>query len=292
MHKPVLLGEVLDALRPAPGRLFVDATVGLGGHAEALLERLLPGGRLLGIDRDAAALELARRRLARFEGHFELVHGNFRGLAELAARRLGRGADGVLMDLGLSSYALERPERGFSFQLAGALDMRMDPSGGGPTAAELIARSRAEDLERILREYGEERYARRIARAIAERRRDLRTTGDLAALVEAVVPRREWRLHPATRTFQALRIAVNDELGALTAALSTLPRWLAPGGRVAIIAFHSLEDRIVKDAFRSYASAGEVSVLTRKPIRASAAEVADNPRSRSARLRVAERRAG
>jgi 16S rRNA (cytosine1402-N4)-methyltransferase len=291
MHKPVLLCEVLDALRPAPGKSFIDATVGLGGHAEALLERLVPGGRLLGVDRDADALELARRRLARFEGHFELVHGNFRDLPEHAARHLGRGADGVVMDLGVSSYQLQQAARGFSFQADGALDMRMDPSGG-PTAAELITRSRAEDLERILREYGEERYARRIARAIAERRRDLRTTGDLAALIEAVVPRREWRLHPATRTFQALRIAVNDEIGALEAALSTLPKWLAPGGRVAIIAFHSLEDRIVKNALRAYGAAGEMAVLMRKPVRASAAEVADNPRSRSARLRVAERRAG
>lgn len=291
MHTPVLLGEVLDSLRPSPGRWFIDATVGLGGHAEALLERLLPGGRLLALDADADALALARERLARFQGHFELVQGNFRHLAHHAARHFGRPADGVLMDLGVSSYQLQEPGRGFSFLLDGGLDMRMDPSQGR-TAGNLIARTDAAELERILREYGEERFARRIARAIVEHRWELRTTRDLADLVEAVVPRREPRLHPATRTFQALRIAVNDELAALGEALGALPQWLAPGGRVAVIAFHSLEDRIVKQTFRALAAAGEVTVVTRKPIRPSDQEVADNPRARSARLRVAERRAG
>ena len=291
MHTPVLLGEVLDSLRPTPGRRFLDATVGLGGHAEALLPGLLPGGWLLGLDRDPEALGLARERLAPFEGHFELVHGDFRDLAGHAARHLGRGADGVVMDLGVSSYQLREPARGFSFLVDGELDMRMDPTRGR-TAAELIAHTSAAGLERILSEYGEERYARRIARAVFERRRSLRTTGELARLVEAVVPRREPRLHPATRTFQALRIAVNDEMGALEAALSTLPQWLAPGGRVAVISFHSLEDRIVKQALRLHRAAGVVTVLTRKPIRPTADEVAENPRSRSARLRVAERRAG
>ncbi len=289
MHEPVLLAEVVEWLRPAPGKWLVDATVGLGGHASALLERLVPGGRLLGLDCDAEALALARERLKGFEGHFELVHGNFRDLAEHVARHSGRGADGVVMDLGVSSYQLEEPSRGFSFNLDGALDMRMDASRG-ITAAELIARSSAAELERIFRNYGEERYARRLARAVFERRKALRTTRDLAALIEAVVPTRERRLHPATRVFQALRIAVNDELGALEAALGTLPQWLAPGGRAAIIAFHSLEDRLVKRAFRDYERAGDVTVLTRKPVRPTAAEVAANPRSRSARLRVAERR--
>jgi len=267
---------------------MIDATVGLGGHAAALLERLVPGGFLLGLDRDAEALELARGHLAPFAGHFELVHGDFRDLAGHAARHLGRGADGVVMDLGVSSYQLERADRGFSFLADGPLDMRMDASQGRP-ASELLARSGERELERILRECGEERFARRIARAIAERRGRLRTTGDLAALVEAVVPRREPRLHPATRTFQALRIAVNDELGALEAALGTLPQWLAPGGRLAVISFHSLEDRIVKQALRGFASEGVVTVVTRKPLRPTAEEVAANPRARSARLRVAER---
>jgi 16S rRNA (cytosine1402-N4)-methyltransferase len=289
MHIPVLVHELVDWLRPMPGRLFLDATVGLGGHAEALLERLLPGGRLVGLDRDPEALVLARQRLARFAGHFDLVQGDFRDLAEHAARLLGRGADGVVMDLGVSSYQLERADRGFSFSLEGELDMRMDPTRGRP-AWELLAHSRAEALERILREYGEERYARRIARALAERRGRLRTTRQLAELIESVVPRREARLHPATRTFQALRIAVNDELGALEAALRSLPRWLAPGGRLGVIAFHSLEDRIVKQALRAHAAAGAVAILTRKPVRPTEEEVAANPRARSARLREAERR--
>ena len=288
MHLPVLVGEVLDLLRPGAGRRFIDATIGLGGHAEALLERLMPTGRLLGTDRDAEALAVARERLARFGDHLELVHGDFRQLADHAARLGGEGADGVVLDLGVSSYQLDTAERGFSFNLEGPLDMRMDPTAP-TTARTLLLRSSAAELERILRDYGEERYARRIARAIHEHRRDLRTTGDLASLVERVVPRREGRLHPATRTFQSLRIAVNDELGALDEALSTLPRWLAPGGRVAVIAFHSIEDRIVKRAFREHAAAGEVAIVTRKPVRPSEAEVAANPRSRSSRLRVAER---
>ena len=290
MHTPVLLGEVVDALRPMPGRWFIDATVGMGGHAEALLERLLPGGRLLGLDCDAEALEAAGKRLEPFRGHFELVHGNFRDLAGHAARHMGRPAEGVVMDLGVSSSQLAAPQRGMSFLLDGPLDMRLDPSQGR-TAADLIACSTAAELERIISEYGEERYARRIARAIAARRKGLRTTLDLAWTIEAAVPRREARLHPATRTFQALRIAVNDLLGALEAAMRSLPRWLAPGGRVAVISFHSLEDRIVKHALRAHAQAGEVTVVTRKPIRPSEAEVSANPRARSARLRVAERRA-
>jgi len=289
-HTPVMRREVVEFLRPAPGQRFIDATVGLGGHASALLERLVPGGWLLGLDRDSDALELARKELAPFEGHFELVHGNFRDLAEHARRLGSAGADGVAMDLGMSSFQIEGATRGFSFHSDGDLDMRMDPSQGR-TAAELLARISAPDLERILREYGEERYARRIARAIVERRRTLRTARDLAALVESVVPARERRLHPATRTFQGIRMAVNDELGALEAALSALPRWLAPGGRVAVISFHSLEDRIVKQTLRAHAAAGNVTLVTRKPLRPSAAEVAANPRSRSARLRVAERTA-
>jgi len=288
MHTPVLLGEVLGLLRPGAGQRFIDATMGLGGHAAALLERLLPGGWLLGIDRDAEALARARERLEPFRGHFELVHGNFRDLAKHAARLGGKGADGVVIDLGVSSCQLETAGRGFSFSADGPLDMRMDPSQGR-TAQELLMHSRADELERILREYGEERFARRIARAIAERRGELRTTRDLASLVERAVPRRERRLHPATRTFQALRIAVNDELGALEAALGTLPQWLAPGGRVAVISFHSLEDRIVKRMLREHAAAGDAALVTRKPVRPSAAEVAANPRARSGKLRVAER---
>lgn len=289
MHTPVMVAEVLEVLRPSAGRRFVDATVGLGGHAEALLARLLPGGRLLGLDCDAEALERARERLSRFGDAAELVHGNFRDLAAHVAILAGP-ADGVVFDLGVSSYQLESPSRGFSFALDGPLDMRMDNSGG-KTAGALIRGSRPRELERLLRELGEERYARRIARAIVEHRRQLRTTRELASLVERVVPRRERRIHPATRTFQALRIAVNDELGALDRALATLPEWLAPGARVAVMSFHSLEDRTVKTRFRELAGAGKVEVLTRKPLRPSPQEVAANPRARSARLRAAERTA-
>jgi len=288
MHTPAMLSEVLDLLRPKPGERFIDATVGFGGHAEALAARLVPGGCLLGLDCDEEALAAARTRLGNLGGQVELVHGNFRDIAEHAARAGFSGADGVLFDLGVSSFQVDTARRGFSFAVEGPLDMRMDASGGTP-AAELIRRISAPELERILREYGEERFARRIARAIVERRRELRTTRDLAALIERVVPWRERRIHPATRCYQALRIATNDELGALEGALATLPRWLGPQGRVAIISWHSLEDRIVKQAFRAYERAGVVSVVTRKPVRPSAEEVEANPRSRSARLRVAER---
>jgi len=288
MHTPVLLGEVVDLLSPGPGQRFIDATIGPGGHAAAIAERILPGGTLLGVDRDEQALELARERLEPFQGHLELVQGSFADLADHVAHLGGGLADGVLMDLGVSSVQLDSGIRGFSFAVDGPLDMRLD-TRGGRTASGLLQRSSARELERILREYGQERYARRIAGAIVARRGTLRRTLELAALVERVVPRRQHRLHPATRTFQALRIAVNDELGELERALATVPQWLAPGGRVAVVSFHSLEDRIVKHTFRDYARAGELEVLTAKPVRPSPAEVARNPRARSARLRAARR---
>ena len=288
MHVPVLVAEVVELLSPGPGQRFVDATIGLGGHAAAVLPRLRPGGLLLGVDRDGEALEEAEVRLAEHRGCFELVQGDFRDLARLVARTGFGPADGVLFDLGASSIQLDRPERGFGFQADAPLDMRMDRSRG-PTGAEFLRRVSARELERVLREYGEERYARRIARAVVERRGAVRTTGDLARLIERVVPRRERRKHPATRSFQAIRMAVNDEPGALADVLATLPRWLAPGGRVAAISFHSGEDRAVKQAFRAYERAGVVAVATRKPVRASAAEVRANRRARSARLRVARR---
>ena len=290
MHTPVLLSEVVDLLRPGPGQLFIDSTVGLGGHAEALVPRLLPDGRLLGIDRDAAALELAAERLAPFGDRVELLAGDFRHVAQLAGEAGFAQVHGLLFDLGVSSMQLDRPDRGFSFAHDGPLDMRMDP-GQRQTAAMLLRRASARDLERIFRDYGEERFARRIARAVVEQRGRLRTTRDLADLVARVVPRRERRIHPATRVFQAVRIAVNDEMGALEAALSAVPDLLAPGGRAAVISFHSIEDRMVKQAFRKLAAVDEMELVTRKPIRATEAEVADNRRARSARLRVAERRA-
>ncbi|MFW6163020.1 MAG: 16S rRNA (cytosine(1402)-N(4))-methyltransferase RsmH [Planctomycetota bacterium] len=288
MHTPVLVPEVVEFLRPRPGQRMIDGTVGLGGHALALLPRLLPGGRLLGIDCDETALSAAAERLSKYRGHFDLAYGNFRDLPAVAAREGYSAADGILLDLGVSSAQLDASERGFSFAAEGPLDMRLDPSQR-TTAATLLRRASARELERIFREYGDERYARRIARAVAAERGRLRTTTDLARLIERVVPTRERRIHPATRCFLALRVATNDELGALEAALDAAPGLLAPGARMAVISFHSHEDRLVKHRFRDQARAGVMSVVTRKPVRPSAEEVSRNRRSRSAKLRVAER---
>ncbi len=303
-HIPVLLPAVLAALQPRPGACFIDATVGGAGHALAVLQAAQPGGRLLGIDADPAALAAARARLDAAglpAASFTLVHGHFAELAALA-RQHGFGAvDGILLDLGVSSYQLDTAARGFSFAADGPLDMRLDPSGG-PTAADLVNQLDEQELADVIYRYGEERGSRRIARLIVERRRQapITTTGELAALVQRAVGRggRE-RIHPATRTFQALRIAVNQELAQLEAALPQAVEVLRPGGRLAVISFHSLEDRIVKQFFRAESGygAGEpqhpprLTVLTRKPIVADAAECAANPRARSAKLRVAERRA-
>lgn len=285
-HTPVLLSEVLRWLDPRPGGVYVDATVGTGGHAEAILERLGPGGLLIGLDRDPEACAFARTRLIRFGDAVRIVQANFEELrAVLAALGIER-VDGVLMDLGVSSLQLERPERGFSFHISGPLDMRMDPSIP-TTAADLINRLSEPELAALISRYGEERFARRIAREIV-RRRPLATTEELREAVARAVPRRAWpgRIHVATRTFQALRIAVNRELEALERALPQAADVLAPLGRLVVIAFHSLEDRIVKRFLRSEP---RLRVLTPKPVRPSPEEVRANPRARSARLRAAER---
>jgi len=290
-HLPVLVEEVSFLLRPRCGGWVVDATVGMGGHAEALLTQGAPAARLLGIDGDPEVLARARARLSRFGSRVVLSHGNFRHLAALAHSAGVTEAETVLLDLGVSSYQLEASGRGFSFQTQAPLDMRIDPSRGS-TGAELLRRLSEAELARLLREYGEEPYARRIARAIVARRRraPLATAQDLVAVVKAAVPRRAWprRTHVATRTFQALRIAVNDELGALAEALPQAARLLAPGGRVGVISFHSGEDRVVKQAFRALAK-GPYVLLTPSPIRPSRDEVRANPRARSARLRILER---
>jgi 16S rRNA (cytosine1402-N4)-methyltransferase len=291
-HVSVLPAEVLAALDPQPGQVLVDATVGAGGHARLLAGRLGPGGRLIGLDQDPAVLERARPRL---EGlPVTLVHGNFEGLrAELD--RLGvEAVDGVLADLGVCSDQLDDPARGLSFSQPGPLDMRLDP-GAGETAGDLLRRLNERDLADLIYEYGEERFSRRIARKIVEvrRRQPLRTTEELADLVRRCVPRppragrRKPPIDPATRVFQALRIAVNRELDALDAFLRDLPRCVRPGGRAAVISFHSLEDRRVKNAFRERET---WEALTRKPVQAGEEEVRDNPRARSARLRAAVRR--
>lgn len=290
-HLPVLVEEVSFLLRPRRGGWVVDATVGMGGHAEAFLERGGPAVRLLGIDSDPEVLPLARRRLARFGLRVVVCHGNFRRLAALAGSAGVTEADAVLLDLGLSSYQLEASGRGFAFQTEAPLDMRADPTQG-PAAAELLQRLSEPELARILREYGEEPHARRIARAIVTRRHraPLGTTRHLVEVVQASVPRRAWprRRHVATRTFQALRIAVNDELGALAEALPQAARLLAQGGRLGVISFHSGEDRVVKWTFKALAT-GPYAILTPSPIRPSREEVSANPRARSAKLRILER---
>jgi 16S rRNA (cytosine1402-N4)-methyltransferase len=303
-HKPVLLAEVLEALKPRSGGTYVDGTLGGAGHAAAILDASSPTGWLFGCDRDGVAVEAARERLARFAGRFELRQANFAELSSWVP--LGR-CDGVLLDLGVSSPQLDWPERGFSFLLEGPLDMRMDRRQP-VTAAELVNTAAEADLARVFWELGGEPQARRFARAVVQERgrRPFTTTRQLADLIERLAPRHGKRTHPATRVFQALRIQVNDELGALRAGLSGALRLLRPGGRLAVITFHSLEDRMVKEfgraAARDYVFPGEVDVpelrqprqpelrwVVRKAIVPGAEELAANPRSRSAQLRVMER---
>jgi 16S rRNA (cytosine1402-N4)-methyltransferase len=288
-HVSVLPAEVLQALEPAPGQTLVDATVGAGGHARLLAERVAPGGRVIGLDQDPAMLELARPQLAGLP--VTLVHANFDQLRAVLDELGIAAVDGVLADLGFSSDQVEAAERGFSFQAQGPLDMRMDPTQGEPASA-LLRRLNERDLADLIYQYGEERFSRRIARKIVEvrRRTPLETTAQLAQLVRSCVPRprgRRLAIDPATRTFQALRIAVNDELGALDRLLAALPRCVKMGGRAVLISFHSLEDRRVKQAFR-VRSVWEA--LTAKPVQATEEEVRGNPRARAAKLRAARRR--
>jgi 16S rRNA (cytosine1402-N4)-methyltransferase len=283
-HEPVLVEEVVEILRRAD--VVLDCTLGAGGHARALLEAGV--GLVVGVDRDPDALAEAGRRLEAYGARFRPVRGQF-GDPVAAAEQGGiRRADGVLYDLGVSSIQLDRPGRGFSYRTDGPLDMRM--GGGNVTAAHIVNTYGEDDLERIIREYGEERFAGRIARAIvrARPRGPLGTTRELAAVVAAAVPRRRGGPHPARRTFQALRIEVNRELEELAASLPRAIQLLAPGGRMAVIAYHSLEDRIVKRCFRDD---DRLATITRRPIRPSAGEARRNPRARSAKLRAAERSA-
>lgn len=299
-----MAAEVLAALKPRPGGRYADGTVGGGGHAAIILAASSPTGRLFGCDCDGDAVDAARARLAEFAGRFEIRRGNY---AELADWLPAAGCDGVLLDLGVSSRQLDCPERGFSFQHEGPLDMRMD-TRQARTAAALVNGASAGELAGIFRELGGEREARRLANAIvrARVRRKFETTRQLAELIETISPRRGKRTHPATRIFQSLRMAVNDEIGSLQRGLAAAVQTLKPGGRLAVITFHSLEDRVVKDfgraRARDYTFAGDVDVpelrqprapelrwVTRKAIRPGAAELAENPRSRSAQLRVLEK---
>jgi len=286
------------------GAVAIDCTLGQAGHARQILDRITPGGRLLGIDRDPVAAQAARDALASFGPAAVVVQGRFSELGSISAENGFLTADMILFDFGLSSNQIDDPERGFSFQREGPLDMRMDP-GSGHAASKIVNESDAREIERILREYGEERWARRIAQFIVARR-PLRTTSDLAQAVEAAIPRKAWPrdINVSTRTFQGLRIAVNDELGEIEKGLRAALTTLKPGGRMATISFHSLEDRLVKSFFNveskdcicppqqpvcTCGHRATLRIITRRPVRPSEEEIAVNPRARSARLRVAEK---
>ena len=293
-HVPVMTAEVLEFLRPERGGLFVDCTVGLGGHARAILEA--GAARLIGLDRDPDALARARDTLAPVGDRVRLVHADYRALDEVLDREQVDLVDGTLADLGVSSLQLDAPGRGFSFQRDEPLDMRMDQRAG-PSVADLVARSSERELADMIFQYGEERFSRRIARAIVAARQTapIETTGRLAAIVRRAIPRRPgrrpMRIDPATRTFQALRIWVNQELDGLDRFLEAAVRRLREGARLVVLTFHSLEDRIVKHTLRALERREDVAarVLTKKPIIPTDDEVQKNPRARSAKLRAAER---
>jgi len=306
-HVSVMSAEVLHYLAPQPGKIYVDGTVGGGGHARQILEASAPDGILIGFDRDTDALKAASGNLAHYGTRVRLFHSNYADLAERFAQLGVAGIDGFLLDLGVSSFQLDKGERGFSFQQDAPLDMRMDDSSG-ETAAHLVNHISEQELAKIIRDYGEERWAVRIADHIVQARMvsPIETTLQLADIIKGAIPRAKWeeRLHPATRTFQALRIVVNDELGSLEKGLKAAINMLNRGGRIAVISFHSLEDRIVKNIFRDYATGcicpKEVPVcicgrlpqlkkVTGKPVLPGREEVLSNPRSRSAKLRVAEK---
>ena len=306
-HRPVLLHPLIESLQPRPGQTFIDGTLGAGGYVTAFIERVLPGGRILAIDRDPAAVMAARRRFAAHGGSVVVAHGDFADIESIAETHGITRVDGVMLDLGISSLQLDDAERGFAFRTDGPLDMRMDP-GEPLSAADILATWSDADLTALLRTYGEERFARPIASAIVRRRETepVVTTAQLRDIVERTVPRRFWpkRIHPATRTFQALRIEVNHELASLTAGLQAAIRILRPGGRLGVVSFHSLEDTIVKNTLHvaaqnclcppqqthcTCAHRASLLLLSRKAIKPDVAELASNPRARSARLRVAEK---
>lgn len=292
-HVPVLLDEAMTFLAPKAGAVYCDATLGLGGHAARILQLSAPDGRLVGLDRDPQALAGSRATLAPFGDRVRFAHARFGSLRAVLEGMGMLPIDGCVVDLGVSSLQLDSAERGFSFRRAAPLDMRMDQSQG-ETAAELLRRAQEDELERILRDLGEERFARKIARAVvlARDRDELSTTTSLAELISKVVP--PGKRDPATRSFQALRIAVNDELGELERFLADVPYCLRPGGRLVVISFHSLEDRMVKRRFRALAGheptlGPRLRILTKHVVTASDEERRKNPRSRSAKLRAAER---
>lgn len=307
-HLSVMPDEVIHCLDPRPGGVYLDGTLGGGGHARLILERCTPGGMLIGIDQDREALQATGARLSNFGDAAKLVHGNFGDLEQLLIQLSVSALDGFILDIGVSSHQLDSGERGFSFQYDAPLDMRMDTSQG-ETAAELLNTLSEHDLERIIWDYGEERWAKRIAAFIVKARQDAPVAGtfQLVDIIKGAVPKAKWdeRIHPATRTFQAIRIAVNRELENLEKGLKAALELLKPGGRGVVISFHSLEDRIVKHIFREYTAgcscpknlpvcvcnnSPRVRLLSNKPLTATDAEISNNPRSRSAKLRAVEKK--
>ncbi len=304
-HQPVLLQEVINYLNPVPGMVILDCTLGGGGHAQALLSRILPGGCLIGLDQDQAALEAADRRLALLgKANYQIVHANFKDLDQVL---LSRQVDGILFDLGVSSYQLDQKERGFSYQEDVPLDMRMDQTAA-LKAFDLVNEGSLQELTKIIGEYGEEKWAKRIASFIvqARKKKSLHTTGQLVEIIKQAIPSgaRRQGPHPAKRTFQALRIAVNQELDVLVPALEKGLQVLKPAGRMVVITFHSLEDRLVKRVFQKWAkdctcpadfpvcvceNRPQVKILTKKPVIPSVEEIEKNPRARSAKLRAVEK---
>lgn len=304
-HVPVLLNQIIDILAPNPGEVFVDCTLGGGGHSKEILKRILPDGQLIGIDQDKNALNAARNNLQEYENNVIFVHSNYEQLNEVLKEHSPRGIDGILFDLGVSSHQLDEKERGFSYMQDAPLDMRMNKDNPF-SAEELINTYSVEELTKIIKDYGEEKWAKRIAQFIVDARtkEKIVTTGQLVEVIKAAIPagaRREGP-HPAKRTFQAIRIAVNRELEVLEETLETAVKWLKRGGRIGVISFHSLEDRIVKEKFKYLAldcicppqlpicqckKNAEIKILTRKPVTAAQGELAENPRARSAKFRAA-----
>jgi len=292
VHQSVLLNTAISSLNLSHGAVVVDATVGGGGHSEAILKSIFPGGRLIGIDADKEALAVASARLKDFSCSFTFVNDNFRNIDRILTKENIKNVDAILLDVGISSYQLDDASRGFSIKSDASLDMRMDRRLP-VTAYDVVNRYKEDKLSEIIEKFGEERFHNRIARFISQARgrKPIETTGELARVVQRAVgyKYRNLRIDPATRTFQAIRIFVNDELGALEEGLKSAIFWLKPRGRIVVISFHSLEDRIVKNLFKGYSKLGVLNIITKKPLIPEHEETIKNPRSRSAKLRVAER---
>ncbi|HHT9158694.1 MAG: 16S rRNA (cytosine(1402)-N(4))-methyltransferase [Planctomycetes bacterium RIFCSPLOWO2_12_FULL_39_13] len=290
LHKPVMVEEVLDYLNPQTGQVIIDCTVGGGGHASKIMSKIKPNGLLIGIDKDMEILQIAKQHISEIGNIFKLYHADYSEIDEVLRQAGTDKVNGVLLDLGTSSLQFDQAERGFSFSKEGPLDMRMDRSQG-ITAKDLVHRLSEQKLEELFSKYGEERWSRRIARAILKEENDtgITSTRQLANIIERAVPRGKSKIHPATRVFQALRIAVNKELESLEVFLNKIHNYMTVGARIVIISFHSLEDRIVKNKFSERAKQNIFQILTKKPITPGEAEIERNIRCRSAKLRAAER---